>query len=410
MLRIQSRSSGNRGKAHTKERVHNTGMKYATTLMLLLLLPVAHAIRIEEIYYNPHNEAGSEYVQLYNDDTQPLDLTGWTLATPASQTDATLAGTIHAGTTYLAADSGWQESKDNTSWPGADHEETLTLGNTGGYVQLIDTEGTVHDTVGYGDTERYEGTPHPGTEEGQALRRTGYSQDNNEDFEVSKPFSKHAEQPSGEQTLIEVSVENVPPELLEAKIQDDDPTAEGIQLLTETMQINLTVRDNNSLQNTLVFIDDQLVFAGSVRHEENISVEHNSSKENITISITDETYAKTSTYAVQRLSINRLELPESVALAIQPGINKTVELPVTNKGSAAVDLRIQGSMPDIAGRAMGTLHYTIHGEEYQASEDFRSHAVSLTPGETLTMEVRVEAGFVPTGTYTGQLIIAGVPE
>ncbi len=45
---------------------------------------------------------------------------------------------------------------------------------------------------------------------------------------------------------------------------------------------------------------------------------------------------------------------------------------------------------------------------YQLEDDFRMHEIALNPQETIDLQINISTGFVPAGTYTGQIIIAGV--
>ena len=209
--------------------------------LALLVLPLIAAAQIDSVYYDADNEAGSEYVLLANTGTQAIDLTEWTLATPTSETDATLAGTIHPGGTYLVADAGWDEHKDDPAWPDADHQETLTLPNTAGYAQLTDPDGVVHSTVGWGDAERSEGTPHPGTDPGDALVRTNDTQDNSNDFTSAQPqFTRTSDASS---SALNITLADTQPRIIDISVPDDDP-APGIDVLPtpgEERSLTITV-------------------------------------------------------------------------------------------------------------------------------------------------------------------------
>ena len=127
-------------------------MKTTLILALILCAPLAHAMVIQEIYPNPvQTETGGEAVLLYNNDESALDISGWTLGTPSSATDATIpAGTtINSHQLYLVADAGWSTSKDDASWANANHEEAITLVNGGGTVSLHDGSGSVVDSISY---------------------------------------------------------------------------------------------------------------------------------------------------------------------------------------------------------------------------------------------------------------------
>jgi hypothetical protein len=97
---------------------------------------------------------------------------------------------ICAGCYYLIADKGWNESKDNKSWPDADYEEVITLGNSNAGVALS-ANGNIIDAVGWGNPpieSLFEGTPANNPDPGNALMRKTDTNNNSNDFEEKAPF------------------------------------------------------------------------------------------------------------------------------------------------------------------------------------------------------------------------------
>ena len=168
-------------------------MKEKTYLLLALVLaaPLAHAeVSIYQVLYDPvGTESGGEAIELRNLGPSPADISGWTIATDSSNTDATIPQNklLASGATFLIADEGWNQSKDNPDWKQADHAETITLGNRDGGVALL-SNGTVVDAVSWGnasniDTILLKGTPAKPVMPGKSLRRMRLSGDSIEDFE-----------------------------------------------------------------------------------------------------------------------------------------------------------------------------------------------------------------------------------
>ena len=123
------------------------------------------AMLIQEAYPDPVvTDSGGEAVLLYNNADSAVDISGWKLGTPSSESDATIPAntTLTSHRAYLIADSGWSTNKDNASWAEADLEDSITLRNTGGTLTLRDRNGTVVDSVDY-----------PTSEEGSAYWRKG---------------------------------------------------------------------------------------------------------------------------------------------------------------------------------------------------------------------------------------------
>ena len=139
-------------------------MRTACIILALVLIPLAQAVVIQEVYPNPvRTETGGEAVLLYNNADADVDISGWTIGTPSSATDATIPANTVLGPDelYLVADAGWSTLKDNADWANASYEEAITLSNTGGTMTLRDNS-TVMDTIAY-----------PAAEDGIAYWREG---------------------------------------------------------------------------------------------------------------------------------------------------------------------------------------------------------------------------------------------
>lgn len=109
-------------------------------LLLLLTIPFANAeLVIHQVLFDPLNEErGGEAVEIKNTGSKAVDVSGYTLATPSSQKDATFpeGSVVLPGRTFLVADSGWSEKRDDSNWKLADVEDAITLSNSGGFVEL----------------------------------------------------------------------------------------------------------------------------------------------------------------------------------------------------------------------------------------------------------------------------------
>jgi len=147
----------------------------ASMSSLTLADDVADNVVIGEVLYDPiGTESGGEAIELYNPTNQSINISGWTMATESSMTDATLpdSASIAPYSFYLIADIGWSDNKDNASWPNADYEEPITLYNTDSGVALMNGE-VIIDAVGWGDVslDFSEGTSHDGVDSGNSLER-----------------------------------------------------------------------------------------------------------------------------------------------------------------------------------------------------------------------------------------------
>lgn len=167
-------------------------------------------VRIEATLYDPVvTETGGEFALLRNYGNNSVDISGWTLATASTDRDVVFAqGTIiRGGLRMLIADIGWNTSRDNMSWPLADLEDTITLGNQNSGIALMNGS-TIIDAVGWGtpaDARFYIGTPSPHVNaSGQILLRVANTGNNSADFIVGDPFAQTG--PPADRLPIEVTV------------------------------------------------------------------------------------------------------------------------------------------------------------------------------------------------------------
>ncbi|RLF50552.1 MAG: hypothetical protein DRN11_04445, partial [Thermoplasmata archaeon] len=127
---------------------------------------------ISEVYPDAKNETGSEWIELYNPNSYPVDIGGWTIDTSFATPDIIIpeGSIIPPHGFFLIADAGWDTKKDNASWPDADHKEDMRLDNTAGWVRL-NNSGIIVDVVGWGGAEEYETSPAVVPNEGESIER-----------------------------------------------------------------------------------------------------------------------------------------------------------------------------------------------------------------------------------------------
>lgn len=128
-------------------------MRVMSLLVPAILLPSGAAVAqqrdvvIHEIaWMGSTASANSEWIELFNNTTAAVDLTGWTL----NAADGTPSITIPAGTPPLPASGHFLlERTSDGSVPGvtADHIYTGALGNTGEVLELRDGAGLLQDSV-----------------------------------------------------------------------------------------------------------------------------------------------------------------------------------------------------------------------------------------------------------------------
>jgi hypothetical protein len=173
-------------------------LKQTVTMMIVLALLSSSAIAeiyISEILYNPLvSESGGEAVELYNSGDMAINLSGYTVQTASSLSDAVLPSNafIPAEGYYLIADASWGARKDSPLYPEADYEEAMTILNTDSGVALLDISKNTVDKVGWGNPSNinrslYSGNPSNYTPNGYSLQRVSFTGDNLIDFISAVP-------------------------------------------------------------------------------------------------------------------------------------------------------------------------------------------------------------------------------
>lgn len=165
-------------------------MKQIIIVALALLIPCVSTVSAEvvfqQVYYDPvGTESGGEAIELFNQGADPVDLSGWIIATASSARDVVFPdGTVIAPMKpLLIADEGWQEKRDSQSWRTADVVQTMTLGNGASWVALRDAANRTVDLVGWGEgAELFVGSPALETAINQSLIRVSSTNENSRDF------------------------------------------------------------------------------------------------------------------------------------------------------------------------------------------------------------------------------------
>ncbi len=381
---------------------------------ILLLLPLLAAVQIHTVYYDPiDHQRGGEFILLENTADHPISVEEWRVATTVSEQDLTLTGSIGARSYYLAADEGWDELKDDASWPDPDHEQRMTLANNDGFVQLINQEDEVLSTVGWGDPERSEETPHPGAPKGEALTRINQTGDNQHDFLATTPVFPQQSKPTN--TTISVNVTNEQPRIRSYELPDDNPATNQAQLNPLTRSRNVTLRveveDNNTVQGLVVTANGQEMQTNQTGTRANYTTQLTlqPGDTHIHLVATNNQVSDKKSIELAFTNQNTIHIPQNIQLTVKPGGVATTYVPVKNTGEQPIDLRIKGTAPHWAQQHLSNVTYSIQGDEYPLENAFRVHSIALHPNETYEVQLHVQANHLPAQVYAGQLLIAATP-
>jgi hypothetical protein len=179
--------------------------KFSILFMLLFIFikPVSSEVLISGVYPNAiGTESGGEAIELFNPTNRSINLSGWRIATERSENDVIFGDSdiIHNSSYFIVADEGWSTYKDDSNWPDADLEDTITLYDYDSGIALYNSNGSIVSAIGWGDKnsidpEKYETVPVDQIQEGEMiLRKYGgeyYNTGNNShDFYIGTPLWK----------------------------------------------------------------------------------------------------------------------------------------------------------------------------------------------------------------------------
>jgi hypothetical protein len=152
-----------------------------------------YQVKFSEVCYDtPHegDDSAHEWVELYNADSETVDLTGWTLADNTSR-DSLAGGSLAAGAFVVVA-AGREFEGDYPAFDGAllfvvDGRIGNGLANKGDRLLLLDGQGRLVDALSYGDDGELLQPPAPAVAAGRCLERVppGYDTDSAGDFRDS---------------------------------------------------------------------------------------------------------------------------------------------------------------------------------------------------------------------------------
>ena len=367
-------------------------MKQGIVLCIVgvFVLSLAHAsVLIEQVYVNPvGSESGGEAVVIRNAREDIVFLENWTLATQTSKKDATLpAIRLWPNQTFLIADTGWNEKKDDLLWKEANYEEAITLDNAEGGIALIDTRGTIIDAVGWGDTSNieptlYQGMPTRIPPEGKVLFRKEYTGNNAQDFILSDPQFEH------EDTLFVVVNITEEVKIIRVMLSPDEAKDEGIQVLiplkgTKKVKVEAEVvgRPNRvygilagqiiefMAKNSSTFVGEFIIDTLFQPGSHTIGVHADEAEENTVFTA----------HVQQKIRVDQTR----VLLTSLPGKPAQASVLITNEGFASVRLH-----PTIIGNSSldSFIEVSLDGENFQHPSDVQIH---LNPKETRILFVRV---------------------
>ncbi|MBW2970556.1 lamin tail domain-containing protein [Candidatus Woesearchaeota archaeon] len=433
--------------------------KQVFLIVLLAVLPVVSAqVMITEVMYNPTtSESDTEYVELYNQGSEAVDIGGWYLNTTSVQMSLPEGTTIGVNKSFLIAD---EDDNGNwpANWPQPDYAlEEITLGNTDSGVQLVDNNGGVVDVVGWGSPEAalYETQPCADVAEGNSLTRIQVDgayvdTDNNIlDFEeqAPNPQSSSSFQQSANEIVLQAEVFGMPPNVDSITITPDDSTDLGVQVMPQagaeklvTIEAQVTDEDDN-VESVSAFVNGvsypmefvSALDAATADYKGEISFmffEAAQLYEVVVRAVDTDGGAHELNDSFEYLSLAAFDVDASqVIFSGQAGSSdevlgdlnmSTLDRPtVRNLGNVMLDFQLSGT--DLSSQLdtidVSSVEYTFLDNDFTSSlagvlgYSAMVEEVNLEPGENmlreLTLKLLIPAS-VASGSYSGSLYLAGV--
>ena len=158
-------------------------------------------VLISEVYGGGGNSGAplrSDFVELYNASSTPIDLGGWTVqywsANGTAAQKTALTGTLEPGRHYLVKEA---DGTNTTSpaLPSPDATGTIAMSGTAGRVSVVDAGGATVDLLGWGAAAASEGAPAAATTNTTSVARRSEctdTDDNAADFAVGAPTPVNA--------------------------------------------------------------------------------------------------------------------------------------------------------------------------------------------------------------------------
>ena len=334
----------------------------------------------------------------------------------------------------MIADSSFSLNKDNPSWPDANHEEAITLGNTDSGLALINGTETV-DAVGWGNPVNineglFEGNPHTGVTEGQSILRTQDTNNNLLDFISTTPVFYTPDSDPLEIIIdVEVNITDNNPEIIAIELlSDDNSSKQGIQINpisenTKTFEVIIEAydKDNSSdIESAKVSVNNKEFELTKIDFNEThvffkgeISMEYYDEAKNYTlqaiITSNEKEFSKESEFEYTKLASITAETTLGFELAAGNESVKTVT--VKNTGNQEVTLKVKGTniVSDESSISVNSIQYSI--DNFSTISTLTNEYVNLTTlttGESLDIKFKVIAEQeVSSGSYKGQIKISG---
>lgn len=392
----------------------------------ICIIEIASAsVVINQILYNPENtESGAEAVELYNNGNNDIDISGWKLATETTMKDAVIPENtvICSGCYYLIADRGWNESKDNETWPDADLEEPITMSNSNSGIAIVQNE-TIIDAAGWGNPDEisndlFEGTPANEASEGKSLLRTDDTNNNINDFIEAVPFFRSSSDLGTGKDSKEVEIIFEISNTTEIPISIDfvnisegrriKPVPGGMAEITLNVQVTGQGIDNIAatfVGRTVVLSKIEEVNATTSVFSGILSLEHYMPPGDYSIEINAEEEKAEISFVYEELVAIEIMSADIDFGTVETGKEYYSEIKIKNSGNKIIDIGIKGNFE------CSCMHYSFNNDFNIITSNTIIKNINLNFGNNSETTLKLKLSTpneITTGEYKGSIEITAV--
>ncbi len=396
---------------------------------------------LSQVLYDPiKTESGGEAVELYNPTSSTVNISSWVLQTESSAQDVVLPKNtfIQPNGFYLIADSGWNLSKDNASWPEADFEDTITLKNTDSGIILRNQNNELIDTVGWGNPTIlfFEASPTNQVIEGQSIKRFSWSDTNNNSFDFvsgipnlrnSKSNSESQPEPdnsgAAQEILFNITVEPNPPSVVHARLNVSGGKIIPVEGNIKKIQLFAVVSENCNAgvfaklkEKEYLLTKTNPVNSSATEYSVLLEMNYYDAPNNYSIEVysvcSDSTASEKIIVSFEYAELTAFQMDKKeINLKTKPGNITQYIIPIKNTGNIPLDLKLWGSK--LAGMSDLSIEYYFSGDTEPTLLESQPvvNDISLTPGLNSSTELVVMVKIPETaaaGNYLGKLLIEPV--
>jgi len=398
-------------------------------VLLLVGTPFVSAnIYVTEIMHSPSiSDNDGEWIEIYNDGIDPVNLNNWTVNGNAF--DYT---TIEAGQYLVIArelidgtdtdtesfESHWGNNNGiwDESFAAVDGSFTLTNNGT-----ITVTNGIINEEVNYNSSFGGAG--------GKSIERVSLTEWKDGLIDGTPGNGNFtATATKGNEVILDLTVSNSAPEIVLVNIMTDDSSAPGVQVmpnigLEKNVVFEVFVNDSNGyrdVSSVVAFVNNQSFNLSFARNISTSVAQYTGSFSmapsdlagvyNMSVEATDGSATVLANVSFEYLGILSTELNTThLSFDLQPGMYDTKEVIVMNSGNVLVDTEVSAESFTGTAGTINTEYLSVFNGDWSALTAPVALDLNILPSSTAAIPFRL---YVPQdareGSYTGKVVITSM--